>query len=77
MASRKSVEAKKRQIQRSKQNRETETLKLKVVFSLETGIIDTGSFGFRKEGSPTDRRSASVTCKSKPFHSAVVAPHVM
>jgi len=60
MASRKSGEAKQRQIQHRKQNREQETLKLKVVFSLETGIIDTGSFGFRTEGLPTDRRSSSA-----------------
>jgi hypothetical protein len=39
---------------------EPETLKLKVVFSPETGIIDTGSFGFRTECPPTDRRSASA-----------------
>ena len=35
-------------------------LKLKVVVSLETGIIDTGSFGIRTEGPPNDRRSTSA-----------------
>jgi hypothetical protein len=58
VASRKSREKEQRQIQHSKQKREPETLKLKVVFSPETGIIDTGSFGFRIECPPTDRRSA-------------------
>jgi hypothetical protein len=45
--------AKQCQIPHSTQNREPETLKLKVVFSLETGIIDTDGFSFRIEGSQT------------------------